>query len=196
MEIHERKVRKMIRETTSAIVIFLFIISFAACNTAHSKETGTPVAYTCLPCGSGCDTITSGKGGNCTQCNMQLVDRKTIVHKNIQPEQMCALDEKDVLFLDVRTPAEFNGTAEEKFGAVKNAVNIPVQELETRMSELKKYAGKHIVVYCSHSRRSPRASYLLTQSGFKQVTNMLGGMHVWKERVTEKSCNKQLYINK
>jgi rhodanese-related sulfurtransferase/DNA-directed RNA polymerase subunit RPC12/RpoP len=197
MEIHERKTRKMIRQTISAIVIFLFIASIPSCNTAHSKEkkeTGTPVVYVCTPCGSNCDTLTLSNPGNCTHCNMQLVDRKTIVHKNIQPEQMCSLDEKKVLFLDVRTAAEFNGTAEEKFGAIKNAVNIPVQELEARMNELEKYRDKHIVVYCSHSHRSPRASYMLTQNGYKQVTNMLGGMSIWKESVKNNACNNKLYI--
>jgi rhodanese-related sulfurtransferase len=106
---------------------------------------------------------------------------------------MCALKEKSVVFLDVRTPAEFNGTAEDKFGAIKNAINIPVQELESRINELEKYKDKEIIVYCSHSHRSPRASYMLTQRGFKKVTNMLGGMSVWKELVKQNDCNERLY---
>jgi rhodanese-related sulfurtransferase len=106
---------------------------------------------------------------------------------------MCSLDEKNVVFLDVRTPAEFNGNANDKFGAIKNAINIPVQELETRMNELGKYKDKEIIVYCSHSRRSPRASYMLTQNGFKKVTNMLGGMSVWKEQVKKNDCNERLF---
>jgi rhodanese-related sulfurtransferase len=124
---------------------------------------------------------------------MKLVDKSTIVHKNIQPEQMCFLDEKKVIFLDVRAQDEFNGTAPDKFGAIKNAINIPVQDLQARMSELEKYKNNEIVVYCSHSRRSPRASYMLTQSGFKNVTNMQGGMSVWKERVNQKECSNKLY---
>ena len=106
---------------------------------------------------------------------------------------MCSLNEKNVVFLDVRTMAEFNGTAPDKFGAIKNAINIPVQELESRMSELEKYKDKEIIVYCSHSHRSPRASYMLTQNGFKKVTNMLGGMSVWKEQVKKNECNERLY---
>ncbi|MBK9570546.1 MAG: rhodanese-like domain-containing protein [Chitinophagaceae bacterium] len=51
-----------------------------------------------------------------------------------------------------------------------------------------------MVVYCSHSHRSPRASYMLTQNGFKHVTNMQQGMSVWKERVKDKACNQQLYV--
>jgi len=126
---------------------------------------------------------------------MQMVDKSTIIHKNIQPDKMCSLNEKEVFFLDVRTPAEFNGTAREKFGAIKNAINIPVQELEARMNELEKYKTKEIVVYCSHSHRSPRASYMLTQKGFTNITNMLGGMSVWHNNVKDKACTAKLYVN-
>src|ERR1043165_4711649 len=125
-------------------------------------KTKTKIEYTCTPCGSDCDTVIHSSKGMCSHCNMPLVDRSTIVHKNIQPDQMCSLNEKNVILLDVRTPAEFNGTAPDKFGAIKNAINIPVQELETRINELEKYKDKEIVVYCSHSHRSPRASYMLT----------------------------------
>jgi rhodanese-related sulfurtransferase len=125
---------------------------------------------------------------------MQLVDKKTIIHKTISPADICGLNNKDVIFLDVRTPAEFNGTAPEKFGAIQNAINIPVQELESRISELEKYKDKEIVVYCSHSHRSPRASYMLTSAGFKNVSNMSGGMSVWQEQVKNSACNNKLYI--
>jgi len=172
---------------SSVLVISLYSFS------NNNKESSIAIVYTCLPCGSGCDSINYDKPGTCSHCNMKLVDKSTIVHKDIEPGKMCSLDEKNVVFLDVRTPAEFNGTAQDKFGAIKNAINIPVQELESRMSELEKYKDKEIIVYCSHSHRSPRASYMLTQNGFKKVTNMLGGMSVWKEQVKKNDCNERLY---
>jgi len=46
------------------------------------------------------------------------------------------------------------------------------------------YKEKEIIVYCSHSHRSPQACYILTQNGFSNVTNMNGGMSVMKD----KSC--------
>jgi len=151
------------------------------------------IQYACTPCGSACDTTVHNAPGTCTHCNMALVDKSTIVHKSIQPDKMCSLNEKNIIFLDVRTPAEFNGTAEYKYGAIKNAINIPIQELPSRMNELEKYKDKEIIVYCSHSHRSPRASYMLTQKGFKNVTNMLGGMSVWKDLVKQNDCNERLY---
>jgi len=174
----------------SAAAVILFY-SFSTGN--RSKKSLVAVKYTCLPCGADCDTMVYDKPGTCSHCNMSLIDRSTIVHKNIQPDQLCSLDKDKVVFLDVRTAEEFNGTAEDKFGAIKNAINIPVQELETRMNELEKYKDKEIIVYCSHSHRSPRASYMLTQNGFKHVTNMLGGMSVWKDLVKKNDCNERLY---
>ena len=103
------------------------------------KHAETKIQYVCTPCGADCDAAIFDKPGSCSHCNMALVDKSTIVHKNIQPNEMCALNEKQVVFLDVRTPAEFNGTAQAKFGAIKNAINIPIQELESRMNELEKY---------------------------------------------------------
>jgi len=184
----------------TGILVFVLLASIimSGCGAASSAKdnSGENVAeYACIPCGSDCDIMNYSKPGTCSHCNMELVDSKTIVHKNIQPEEMCLLKGKEVIFLDVRTPEEFNGTAREKFGAIRNAVNIPVQELEKRVNELEKYKDKEIVVYCSHSHRSPRASYMLTQNGFANVTNMQGGMSVWKERVKEAECNESLYIS-
>lgn len=173
--------------TGSCIVACLFFLSF----TVVEKN---KIEYVCMPCGSDCDKAIHPGPGTCRHCQMKLVDKSTISHKDIAPDKLCLLNEREVIFLDVRTPAEFNGTAAQKFGAIKNAVNIPVQELETRMNELEKYRDKEIVVYCSHSRRSPRASYMLTQNGFKNVTNMLGGMSVWKDFVTQNDCNERLYM--
>ena len=172
---------------TSVLVISLYSFS------NKNKENSIAIVYTCLPCGSDCDSAVFDKPGTCSHCNMKLVDKSTIVHKNIEPDKMCSLDEKNIVFLDVRTAEEFNGTAPDKFGAIKNAINIPVQELESRMTELEKYKDKEIIVYCSHSHRSPRASYMLTQNGFKKVTNMLGGMSVWKDQVKKNDCNERLY---
>jgi len=39
-----------------------------------------------------------------------------------------------------------------------------------------KYKGQEVIVYCSHSHRSPRASYFLTTHGFKNVKNVSGGV--------------------
>ncbi|MBP8244119.1 MAG: rhodanese-like domain-containing protein [Chitinophagaceae bacterium] len=186
-------------------MIRLLLISVCGCliliacknATAHTEGKKQVKAgfFKCLPCGYNCDTILFDGPGSCPHCKMELVKKESIRHQDIQPAGICSLSGEDVVFLDVRTPEEFNGTAAEKFGAIKGAINIPVQELEQRIKELDAYRNKKIVVYCSHSNRSPMASYLLTENGFTNISNMLGGMSVWQEQVKDASCNQRYYQN-
>ena len=185
----------MKRTLVTAIFISLLFIGFKPEKQVSDKQE----EYVCVPCGSDCDATIHKGPGTCSHCNMALVKKSTIKQKDIQPQDLCAFITKEgsnnVLLLDVRTAAEFEGKAPDKFGRLANAVNIPVQELEKRMGELDKWKDKQIVVYCSHSHRSPRASYMLSQNGFNHVTNMLGGMSVWKTEVKDKDCNQKLFIN-
>jgi len=180
---------------SAAILASLLFFAFTSEKYISDKEE----EYVCLPCGAGCDAIVHKGPGTCSQCNMVLVKKPTIKHTNIDPKDLCSFISKagsrNVLLLDVRTVAEFEGRAEDKFGRLSKAVNIPIQELETRMKELNNWKDKQIVVYCSHSHRSPRASYMLSQNGFKNVTNMLGGMSTWKASVKNEECNRQLFIS-
>jgi len=177
--------------------LFFLCAHISAIAQSGNKNNGqTNNQFVCLPCGSECDNVTYSKTGTCEHCQMKLVEKSSITFKNINPEKLCSYlsGKPATLLLDVRTPAEFNGTAEVNFGHLKNAVNIPIQELGKRIGELKKYKNKEIIVYCSHSRRSPQASYLLTQQGFSKVTNMSGGMSVWEEKVTDTKCSEKLLV--
>jgi rhodanese-related sulfurtransferase len=48
------------------------------------------------------------------------------------------------------------------------------------MHQLDSLKDKEIIVYCSHSHRSPMATYMLSQNGFANVKNMSGGMSEMK----------------
>lgn len=78
-----------------------------------------------------------------------------------------ALLDGEALVVDVRTPAEFAS------GHHPRAVNIPVDQVEGRLSEFgdKK---KPVVVYCGSGVRSGRAKQTLEAAGFTQVTNAGG----------------------
>lgn len=175
------------------------LVATGSCTSAE-QNSGSQKAdiYVCTPCGQDCDQAEYNKEGSCSQCNMQLVKKSTIVHREIKPAELCdfikSKGSENVVLLDVRTKAEFEGTAAEKFGKLNHAINIPIQQLSSRIDELDQYKNKEIVVYCSHSHRSPRASYLLTQKGFGKITNMSGGMSVWQSEVKDEACNQQLYI--
>ncbi len=77
---------------------------------------------------------------------------------------------KGALLLDVRTPAEFQEAH------VPSALNIPVQELATRLTELGT-TERPIVVYCRSGGRSAAATGLLRAAGY-QVRD-IGPMSAW-----------------
>ena len=136
--------------------------------------------YVCVPCGYDCDKQVLTQRGECSHCKMALVKQSNVVFKSIDSKLICnsLARMKEVVIIDVRSPEEFQGKAQENFGRLKNAINIPLKQLESRLSELQSYKEKPVIVYCSHSHRSPQASYILTQNGFKNVINMSGGMSV------------------
>jgi rhodanese-related sulfurtransferase len=90
------------------------------------------------------------------------------------------------VLLDVRTKEEFQGMSEPNFGTLKNAINIPIGEVQNRIGELQKLKNQEILVFCSHSHRSPQVSYLLTQNGFSKIRNMNGGMSVMMDNTCKK----------
>ena len=55
----------------------------------------------------------------------------------------------NLIILDVRTPPELVG----QHGQIKGVINIPVQELETRINELDEYKDTNIVVICRSGDR-------------------------------------------
>ncbi|MGE5497716.1 MAG: rhodanese-like domain-containing protein [Syntrophothermus sp.] len=81
-----------------------------------------------------------------------------------------------LVILDVRTPQELAGP----LGKIDEVVNIPVQELESRISELDKYKNKNIAVICRTGHRSGIARKILTEHGIKS-RNVKGGMTAWRE---------------
>ena len=164
------------------IVTFLSLILVAALVTSFTP-THVLDEYQCLPCGQSCDNETYDKPGTCVHCQMTLVKKSTIRFNTIPAEEICNYISKhpSAVLLDVRTKDEFEGRSDPNYGTLKKAINIPIQELESRIPELSKYKNKEIIVFCSHSHRSPQASYFLTQHGFSKVSNMSGGMSVMPE---------------
>lgn len=62
------------------------------------------------------------------------------------------------ILLDVRTPAEFS------LGHLEGSVNIEVDAVSTRLSELPR--DKQVVVYCRSGKRAHRAALLLKDEGY------------------------------
>jgi NADPH-dependent 2,4-dienoyl-CoA reductase/sulfur reductase-like enzyme/rhodanese-related sulfurtransferase len=88
-------------------------------------------------------------------------------------ELSAALDDGATL-VDVRTPAEYEQ------GHIPGAVNIPVDDLRTHLSELPEAP---IVVHCQVGQRGHTATRLLTQLGY-DAANLDGGYRTWLAGMT------------
>ncbi|MDU2672414.1 MAG: rhodanese-like domain-containing protein [Clostridium sp.] len=76
----------------------------------------------------------------------------------------------NLLILDVRRFSEF------KSGKIPNSINIPVDDLEFELDELKEFKEKPILVYCKSGIRSTVACTLLEEEGFSNLYNLRGGI--------------------
>ena len=116
-----------------------------------------------------------------TQWSLSQFKNDNIAFKTVYINDLCDSLRKnpDRLILDVRTLGEFRDTsasASLNIGHLKGAVNIDVNEIRNRLSELLPYKDKPIFVICSHSQRSRVCSKLLSDSGFTHVINVNGAM--------------------
>jgi len=80
-------------------------------------------------------------------------------------------EDSTLVILDVRTPVELVGP----LGKLNKVINIPIQELESRLDELEKYKEKKIAVICRSGNRSNTGTRILRERGFN-AKNVLGGM--------------------
>ncbi|MBQ5696121.1 MAG: rhodanese-like domain-containing protein [Clostridium sp.] len=83
-------------------------------------------------------------------------------------------DSSDLIIIDVRRYSEF------KQGKIPNAINIPVEELEWEIEELKENIDKPILVYCKAGHKSALACQMLEEEGFNNLYNLGQGILGYK----------------
>jgi rhodanese-related sulfurtransferase len=76
--------------------------------------------------------------------------------------------------LDVRSPEEFVS------GYVPGAVNIPHDQLASRLAEVPK--DKEIVLYCRSGRRAALAADVLAANGYSRLEHLEGDIAAWVEK--------------
>lgn len=77
------------------------------------------------------------------------------------------MDLSGTTLIDVRTADEYS------LGTIRNAINIPVDELRERIREIP--ADKPVIVFCAIGLRGYIALKILTGRNFKNVRNLSGG---------------------
>ncbi|HML71999.1 MAG TPA: DsrE/DsrF/DrsH-like family protein [Macellibacteroides fermentans] len=91
---------------------------------------------------------------------------------------------KEALIVDVRTREEF------ALGSIPGSVNIPVDELRSRLPELP--LDKDIVVTCAVGLRGYVAYRILVQNGYERVRNLSGGYKTWSLARIEPNINQHI----
>ncbi len=99
---------------------------------------------------------------------------KTLLSHSV-PEiqvQEAARDSASILFLDAREPNEVT------VSRIKGALEVGYDHFDsTKLSEIQK--DRRIVVYCSVGYRSEKVSEKLLAAGYKNVSNLYGGIFEW-----------------
>ncbi|MDD2306558.1 MAG: FAD-dependent oxidoreductase [Prolixibacteraceae bacterium] len=96
-----------------------------------------------------------------------------MARRNVKPS--AAETSNEPVVVDVRTPQEFAG------GAYPGAINIPLDELQARISELGS-KSREITLYCASGARSAYGQRGLQQMGFTNVKNGGGIMQMMRQR--------------
>lgn len=183
------------------IVIGVVMATLLMCNQLSAQSTEEKAAYKCTPCGCSQDHLIVHEPGNCSNCGMKLINinnpSEGLKYTNIFNDQACDLiaNTEELLILDVRSEGEFSQRTSQ-IGRFKKAINIPITEIENRLSELENHKGKPILVYCSISARSPRVSQILADRGFSKIYNLMGGLNAWNSATAEALPCKDIYLIK
>ena len=76
--------------------------------------------------------------------------------------------------VDVRTSEEFAK------GHLRDAKNIPLADLATRIGELDKLKARSVVIVCQTGARADKAVRQFAAAGFEDVISLDGGMTAWQ----------------
>ena len=88
-------------------------------------------------------------------------------------EATLLMNRSKTLVLDVRDVAQF------ATGHIREAKNIPLAELSTRIGELDKFKGRTMIVVCQSGARAGAALRQLGQAGFADALLLEGGIEAW-----------------
>jgi rhodanese-related sulfurtransferase len=83
-------------------------------------------------------------------------------------------NKENVQILDVRTPGEY---ARKR---IEGSINLPVDDVENRISDVIKNKNQKIYAYCLSGSRSAVAVDVMTKLGYTNIFSMKNGLLGWR----------------
>jgi adenylyltransferase/sulfurtransferase len=80
-----------------------------------------------------------------------------------------------LVLVDVREPAELG------ISRIEGALHIPMSQLDQRQDEIPR--DQPVVVFCRSGIRSLKAIVTLQAAGYGNLTNMVGGINAWAQKI-------------
>jgi len=80
---------------------------------------------------------------------------------------------ENIIIIDVRTPAEFDG------GHIENAISLPLNDMQNTIIDAVSDKNQTILIYCQSGNRSQVAMDILYDLGYTVVYELEGGILAW-----------------
>lgn len=94
-------------------------------------------------------------------------------------DEINGLDKTNSLLVDVRPAVLYN------MGTIDGAINIPLEELRNRISEIPK--DKEVVLFCQVGLNAYLAYRILAQHGYQNIRNLSGGYKIYAAATQEQA---------
>jgi adenylyltransferase/sulfurtransferase len=79
--------------------------------------------------------------------------------------------------LDVREPYEY------EISKIAGSTLVPLGDVPSKLGELAKHKDEEVVIHCRSGARSQTAALQLRDAGFKNVSNVAGGINAWATEI-------------
>ncbi len=94
----------------------------------------------------------------------------------IDPSQLPQLqNRKSAIVVDIRNQDEFEN------GHIEQALNLPLDSIETNLKKLNKYRGKPLILVCQSGTRTAKAVGILKKNAFEDLYVLDGGLTSWSK---------------
>ena len=131
-------------------------------------------------------------------CARDIYETKNSYHF-ISPAELCkklSTDAAAIFLLDVRSDSSFKHISrddkENALGTLTGTINIPLEILESKLSEIP--SGKQIVITDIYGHDAAAAAKLLMKNGYKNISVLIEGMDRWiSMNETIVPCKNSLY---